>query len=126
MNVYQLVLSEGYTPKQLDIHRHLICFSSKAWKPEWFAEMDMVATVDTTDLDEAFAIMNRWTDSDEAKVTRLAPLHSLSVGDILETDDGKFYLVDDWGFEEIEVITDMLTAHWMRLRNDYPAIECNV
>ena len=40
MNVYQLVLSEGYTPKQLDIHRHLICFSSKAWKPEWFAEMD--------------------------------------------------------------------------------------
>jgi len=66
-----------------------------------FGHYEHVANVDTTDLDDAFKVMNRWAPEDEDRVERLAPLHSLSVGDILETNDGHRHLVAGCGFTQI-------------------------
>lgn len=49
---------------------------------------DHVATVDTDDMEEAFELMNLWQQPD--RVTKIGECHSLSVGDFLETDKGRF------------------------------------
>jgi len=38
---------------------------------------------------------------DKTAITRLAPMHSVSVGDIVVTEDGKEYYVASFGFEEV-------------------------
>ena len=100
INVYQFNLPYEYTPEELTMHRELSVFGSESWNYDWFKEFKKVAEVDATDLDEVFMIMNRWTDADEAKVTRLERLHSLSVGDILEKN-GSYFMVDGFGFCEL-------------------------
>lgn len=97
MNVYQFLLPYEYTPEELDIHRNLTVFGAEHWNYDWFKQFKKVAEVDATELEEVFMIMNRWTDADEAKVTRLDRLHSLSVGDIVEKD-GQFYMVGNRGW----------------------------
>ena len=57
------------------------------------------------DLEDAFAIMNRWTDEDEAKVTRHTSLHSMSVGDIVVKADGTKWLVASKGFTPLPELT---------------------
>lgn len=61
-----------------------------------------VANVKDDDLEAAFMVMNRWTNADEALVERLAPLHSLSVGDVVVDETGKAHLVASFGFEPVE------------------------
>ena len=100
INVYQFNLPYEYTPEELNMHRYLSAFGSEHWNYDWFKEFKKVAEVDATELDEVFMIMNRWTDADEAKVTRLERLHSLSVGDILEKN-GSYFMVDGFGFCEL-------------------------
>ena len=97
MNVYQFSLPYDYTAEELNICRELTVFGSESWNYAWFEKFEKVAVVDADCLSEIFAIMNRWGDADEAKVTRLAPLHSLSVGDIVEKD-GSFFMVDRRGW----------------------------
>lgn len=97
MNVYQFCLPYEYTEEELNIHRNLSVFGSEHWDYAWFKKFKKVAEVEATELEEAFMIMNRWTDADEAKVTRLDRLHSLSVGDIVEKDD-QFYMVGRRGW----------------------------
>ena len=55
-----------------------------------------VADLDTSDLDAAFEIGNI---GPEDKITRRAPMHSVSVGDILEDDRGFLHMVKSVGFE---------------------------
>lgn len=57
-----------------------------------------VADVEAVDLEDAFCIMNAW-DCPEA-VERLAPCHSLSVGDILVSGETA-YIVDSCGYTQI-------------------------
>jgi len=97
MTVYQYCLPYEYTSEELNISRELSVFGSENWNYDWFEQFTKVAEVDATELDEVFMIMNRWTDADEAKVTRLDRLHSLSVGDIVEKDD-QYYMVDSLGW----------------------------
>ena len=62
-----------------------------------------VANVFAYDLDDAFRIMNRWSDEDESKVDRLTRLHSLSVGDVLVDEaTGKAWLCAPVGWTRIE------------------------
>ena len=62
-----------------------------------------VANVDVDEVEEVFVVMNRWDEDDEEKVERLAPLHSLSVGDVVVDDQGNAQVVAMFGFEEINV-----------------------
>lgn len=56
-----------------------------------------VADLDVETLDEAFEVGNI---GPESYYTRYAPMHSVSVGDILELN-GKKYVVASFGFNEL-------------------------
>lgn len=59
-----------------------------------------VANVDTNDMEEAFKAMNLWDDAVE--VQKIAPWSSsMSVGDILELENGERYRCASFGFERI-------------------------
>ena len=61
----------------------------------WFHAYRHVATVASDELNEAFALMNRWDQPE--RVEKHADAYSMSVGDILELN-GEFYLVARIGF----------------------------
>lgn len=63
----------------------------------WFHAYEHVATVASDNLDEAFALMNRWDQPE--RVEKHADAYSMSVGDILELR-GEFYLVARTGFAQ--------------------------
>ena len=70
------------------------------FKAENFQYYDHVANVDTDNMDDAFGLMNMWDD--DTKVDQLSPCSSMSVGDILELEDGKLYRCASFGFEQLE------------------------
>ena len=105
IKVYQIQLTDleitianegGSTPK-------LKAFFDRSFestfKAENFQYYTHVATVATTDMEEAFRAMNLWDDS--AEVLRNGPCSSMSVGDILEVD-GKLFRCASFGFDAIE------------------------
>lgn len=59
-----------------------------------------VATIEADDLDEVFEIGNI---GPEHLITRHAPMHSVSVGDVIQTPDGEFFAVASMGFTKLEV-----------------------
>ncbi len=67
------------------------------------AALDLVARVDAETPEEAFHIMNRWADEDEAKVVRIRPLHSLSMGDVVvDHDNREAWLCRSVGWQQID------------------------
>ena len=70
------------------------------FKSENFKHYDYVADVDTNDHEEAFMLMNLWED--ESKITRRHDkVSSMSVGDIIEDEDGNLFRVASFGFTKI-------------------------
>ena len=66
------------------------------FKAENFEHYTHVANVDTDNMDDAFGLMNMW---DEPQlVEKLGPCSSMSVGDILELEDGSRYRCASFGF----------------------------
>ena len=64
-------------------------------------EYRMVALIDGKSLDDVFSIGNI---GPESKIERVEPMHSVSVGDIIEdVIDRKTYVVAKYGFEEIDM-----------------------
>jgi len=63
-----------------------------------YNDYQIVAEIEATDLEDVFEIGNM---GPESAITRLAPMHSLSVGDIVVTPEGKEYFVASFGFEEV-------------------------
>lgn len=60
-----------------------------------------VANVDTNDREAAFTEMNLWFE-EESKVEKLQDqVYSMSVGDIVEMEDGTRFLCASFGFEEL-------------------------
>ena len=57
-----------------------------------------VATIEAVDLHAVFEIGNI---GPEDKIERLAPMHSISVGDVIVDEDEKSFSVDPVGFSEI-------------------------
>jgi hypothetical protein len=39
----------------------------------------------------------------ESSIERISPMHSLSVGDIVEDEAGKKSVVADWGFKDVKI-----------------------
>ncbi len=104
IKVYQIQLSDAEVD---DINSGVQSPKSKAYfarsldslfKPEFFEHYSHVCTVDATNMEVAFHLMNLWED--ESKIKRFGPCSSMSVGDILEMD-GKFYRCASFGFEDL-------------------------
>lgn len=72
----------------------------RTFKAEMFEHYTHVANVFTDDMEMAFHEMNMWED--ESMVERLGPCSSMSVGDILELEDGSKYRCASYGFTRLE------------------------
>ena len=60
----------------------------------------VVADIEADNLEEVFAIGNDM--GDEAKITRYAKMHSVSVGDVIRANENIF-VVKNFGFERISI-----------------------
>jgi hypothetical protein len=68
----------------------------RTFKAENFEFYSHVANVHTDDMEDAFRAMNLWDEG--AQVDRLGPCSSMSVGDIIELQDGSKYRCASFGF----------------------------
>ena len=73
---------------------------SAKWEPSMFAYFTPVCEIAASNLDEVFHVGNV---GPEEKIVRLDRMHSVSVGDIIEDSTGEFHMVDDFGFNKIQV-----------------------
>ena len=90
-----------------------LSFNSKRYQPEDFQFFNPVARCEAEDMEEVFDISNRLgfvTDPEtrdelNQKLRRFMPMHSMSVGDIIECHTGmhEYYIVADFGFEPVAV-----------------------
>jgi hypothetical protein len=76
---------------------------SKGFKPEYEKYYSPVCVIEAEDLNQVFDIGNI---GPEERIERIAPMHSVSVGDIIEcggTDKirGVRFMVDSMGFKEL-------------------------
>ena len=76
-------------------------YGSKRFKPQYLKYYNKVAEVDADGLEEVFEIGNGY--GDQSKITRLARMHSVSVGDIIRVDTGRYMMVDGIGFTEVSI-----------------------
>ena len=72
---------------------------SAKYKQEYSEYYVPVCTIEAANLNCVFDIGNI---GPEESITRLAPMHSISVGDIIEDEQGNKVMVDNWGFGEIQ------------------------
>lgn len=81
-----------------------VMFGSEGFKVENLKYYTAVMTVKTEELEEAFGLTNLWND--ESRVVRLGAYQSSSsVGDIFGKD-GRYYMVDNFGFTELKLFND--------------------
>lgn len=71
---------------------------SDAYKPEYREYYTPVCTIEADSLNRVFDIGNI---GPEESITRLARMHSVSVGDIIVDPQGGQYMVDRMGFKEL-------------------------
>lgn len=109
LNIYQIVILENEIdprnawdyPKFVAMQNTSV-FGVDRFDDEHEQYYNKVCETTFTDLDKAFHGMNMWTDESEAMITRLRPLHSLSVGDIVHnTETGKGYMCGRIGWAEL-------------------------
>ena len=77
----------------------------RTFKASNFQYYDHVANVDTNDMEEAFEAMNLWDEGPLGALverTDWGRCHSMSVGDILEMEDGTKFRCASMGFDEIK------------------------
>jgi hypothetical protein len=75
----------------------------RTFKAENFQYYTHVANVDTDNMENAFEAMNLWEESIYFEdIFKLAPCSSMSVGDILELEDGSKYRCASYGFTRLE------------------------
>jgi hypothetical protein len=68
------------------------------WAPVAHKYYDLVAEIEAETLDQVFDIGNI---GPESAITRKAPMHSVSVGDIIMNEEGDMHLVASIGFTKI-------------------------
>lgn len=79
-------------------------FGANKFKSENFAFYTEAYNVHTDDKNLAFEFTNLWNDKSQYFVEVVGDHgYSTSVGDILEMDNGEFFMVDPCGFTQIEV-----------------------
>ena len=79
------------------------------FKAENFQYYTHVANVDVDGFEQAFRAMNLWEDDenfDRVELVGSGAFHcsSMSVGDILELEDGSLYRCASWGFTALETV----------------------
>jgi hypothetical protein len=94
--------NEGQSVAQIEAKRKLM-FGSKGFTPDMLRFFKPVANVHTNDLEKAFEVTNLWNEPE--MVDRFSRMSSTSVGDIF-AKDGRFYMVDTFGFEELRLFED--------------------
>ena len=109
IKVYQIQLTDAeiavvngggdYTPR---IKAYFDRSFESSFKAENFQYYDHVANVDTDDMENAFEAMNLWEESIFFEdIFKLGRCSSMSVGDILEMEDGSKYRCASFGFDKI-------------------------
>ena len=100
-----------FTIHQLD--RDLCDRDLETYTADDFQFFNPVARCEAADMDEVFDISNRLgfvadpaiRDELNQKLRRFMPMHSVSVGDIIEchTGEHEYFMVADFGFNKVEV-----------------------
>ena len=106
IKVYQIQLTDleitiansGSTSPRLKAHFDRSLDGS--FKAENFQYYTHVANVDVNDMDAAFEAMNLWERPE--LVDKLGRCSSMSVGDILEMEDGTKFRCASFGFAQLE------------------------
>lgn len=113
IKVYQIQLSDAEIniinsdrgDRNYDAYPRIDAYFSRsfdsAFKAENFQYYTHVANVATHDREDAFRLMNLWESSDSDLVEKLGRCSSMSVGDIVEMENGSRYRCASFGFEEI-------------------------
>lgn len=99
ITIYQINTQIGQNA--IDAKRKLM-FGSEDFTPDMLQYFRAVAEVHTDDLEKAFEATNIPTGIIVDKIWQMS---SSSVGDIF-SKDGRFYMVDDFGFEELRLFND--------------------
>lgn len=73
-------------------------FGSSGYKTQYKQFYAPVCKIEAADLDGVFDVGNM---GPEESITRLLPMHSINVGDIIEDETGAQYMVDSFGFKQI-------------------------
>jgi hypothetical protein len=96
--VYQLQVSKQSPEDVIEFKRDLMFDGSECYRAEMSEHFVKVAEVEASDLDDVFHIGNGY--GDQSKIQRVAErMHSVSVGDIIQTQDGYLWMVDPEGFK---------------------------
>jgi hypothetical protein len=105
IKVYQIQLTnaEADSINRGEVNKKSQAYFSRMFdgkfKPEIFEHYTHVANVYTDDMEDAFRLMNLWDGSDNI-VEKLGRCSSMSVGDILEMEDGTKFRCASFGFEQ--------------------------
>lgn len=110
IKVYQIQLTDAeiaivnaggdYTPR---VKAYFDRSLDASFKAENFQYYTHVANVDVNDMDAAFEAMNLWEESIYFEdVFKLGRCSSMSVGDILEMEDGSKFRCSSFGFALLE------------------------
>ena len=82
------------------ITRDVGCFGSERWEPIMASKFNLVAICEASNLEDVFHMGNGY--GDQSKFTKVANMHSLSVGDLVEcVDTGDVMMVDPAGWTAI-------------------------
>ena len=82
------------------ITRDVGCFGSERWEPVMASKFNLVAECEASNLEDVFHMGNGY--GDQSKFTKVANMHSLSVGDLVEcVDTGDVMMVDPAGWTAI-------------------------
>jgi len=89
--------------KEIHVHLETTLKGSVNWEPEWQDYFHKVCDIRATSLAGVFEAGNI---GPEYLLDRFAPMHSISVGDLILAPTGRTYMVDREGFTEVSVDTD--------------------
>ena len=91
----------GEHAMEVEIHREVKFEGSENYRPEMGKYFTKVAEIEAGDLDDVFRIGNIGPRPEAGEsLTRVAErMHSISIGDIILTQDDYLWMVDPEGFE---------------------------
>jgi len=85
------------------ISRDVTFWGSESWEPAMASKFELVATCEANDLTDVFHMGNGY--GDQSKFIRIANMHSLSVGDLVEcVDTGDVMMIDPTGWTSVSYI----------------------
>ena len=85
------------------ISRDVTFWGSESWEPAMASKFELVATCEANDLTDVFHMGNGY--GDQSKFIRIANMHSLSVGDLVEcVDTGDVMMIDPTGWTKVSYI----------------------